>query len=151
MRMRNLGGRLEQRFYELYDISGEYFESRWDRTNFRSLVVVNRKRMNLKDNSLQEETSYYISNIKVQKNNDYFKAIRSHWEVEVNHYIRDVTLKKDSFRTKDNDISRIFSELRTLVIEILRLLKPKNIIAQIELFQDNLTKLIGALKMLNIL
>jgi predicted transposase YbfD/YdcC len=151
MRMRNLGGRLEQRFYELYDISGEYFESRWDRTNFRSLVVVNRKRMNLKDNSLQEETSYYISNIKVQKNNNYFKAIRSHWEVEVNHYIRDVTLKKDSFRTKDNDISRIFSELRTLVIEILRLLKPKNIIAQIELFQDNLTKLIGALKMLNIL
>jgi predicted transposase YbfD/YdcC len=151
MHMRNLGGRLEQRFYELYDISGEYFESRWDRTNFRSLVVVNRKRMNLKDNSLQEETSYYISNIKVQKNNDYFKAIRSHWEVEVNHYIRDVTLKKDSFRTKDNDISRIFSELRTLVIEILRLLKPKNIIAQIELFQDNLTKLIGALKMLNIL
>jgi|AntRauTorckE5430_2_1112549.scaffolds.fasta_scaffold02594_6 predicted transposase YbfD/YdcC len=151
MRMRNLGGRLEQRFYELYDISGEYFESRWDRTNFRSLVVVNRKRMNLKDNSLQEETSYYISNIKVQKNNDYFKAIRSHWEVEVNHYIRDVTLKKDSFRTKDNDISRIFSGLRTLVIEILRLLKPKNIIAQIELFQDNLTKLIGALKMLNIL
>jgi predicted transposase YbfD/YdcC len=149
--MRNLGGRLEQRFYELYDISGEYFESRWDRTNFRSLVVVNRKRMNLKDNSLQEETSYYISNIKVQKNNDYFKAIRSHWEVEVNHYIRDVTLKKDSFRTKDNDISRIFSGLRTLVIEILRLLKPKNIIAQIELFQDNLTKLIGALKMLNIL
>jgi len=141
--MRNLGGRLEQRFYELYDISGEYFESRWDRTNFRSLVVVNRKRMNLKDNSLQEETSYYISNIKVQKNNDYFKAIRSHWEVEVNHYIRDVTLKKDSFRTKDNDISRIFSGLRTLVIEILRLLKPKNIIAQIELFQDNLTKLIG--------
>jgi predicted transposase YbfD/YdcC len=151
MRMRNLGGRLEQRFYELYDISGEYFESRWDRTNFRSLVVVNRKRMNLKDNSLQEETSYYISNIKVQKNNDYFKAIRSHWEVEVNHYIRDVTLKKDSFRTKDNDISRIFSGLRTSVIEILRLLKPKNIIAQIELFQDNLTKLIGALKMLNIL
>jgi predicted transposase YbfD/YdcC len=151
MRMRNLGGRLEQRFYELYDISGEYFESRWDRTNFRSLVVVNRKCMNLKDNSLQEETSYYISNIKVQKNNDYFKAIRSHWEVEVNHYIRDVTLKKDSFRTKDNDISRIFSGLRTLVIEILRLLKPKNIIAQIELFQDNLTKLIGALKMLNIL
>jgi predicted transposase YbfD/YdcC len=151
MHMRNLGGRLEQRFYELYDISGEYFESRWDRTNFRSLVVVNRKRMNLKDNSLQEETSYYISNIKVQKNNDYFKAIRSHWEVEVNHYIRDVTLKKDSFRTKDNDISRIFSGLRTLVIEILRLLKPKNIIAQIELFQDNLTKLIGALKMLNIL
>jgi predicted transposase YbfD/YdcC len=143
MRMRNLGGRLEQRFYELYDISGEYFESRWDRTNFRSLVVVNRKCMNLKDNSLQEETSYYISNIKVQKNNDYFKAIRSHWEVEVNHYIRDVTLKKDSFRTKDNDISRIFSGLRTLVIEILRLLKPKNIIAQIELFQDNLTKLIG--------
>ena len=144
-------GRLEQRFYELYDVSGEYFESRWDKTNFRSLVIVDRERINLKDNSLQKERSYYISNGKAEKNTEYFKAIRNHWEIEVNHHIRDVTLKEDNFRTKKNEVSRVFSGLRTLSLEILRLLKPKSIIAQIELFQDNLKELIKALKMLNIL
>lgn len=144
-------GRLEERFYELYDISGEYFAPRWDKTNFRSLIIVDRERISLKDNSLQKERSYYISNGQAENTNEYFKAIRNHWSVEVNHHIRDVTLREDSFRTKKNEVTRVFSGLRTLVLEILRLLKPKSIIAQIELFQDNLKELIRALKMLNIL
>ena len=144
-------GRLEQRFYELYDVSGEYFEQRWNSTNFRSLIVVDRERINLKDNSLQVNRAYYISNGKAEKSNEYFKAIRNHWEVETNHHIRDVTLKEDSLRTKKNEVTRAFSGLRTLAIEILRLLKPKSIIAQIELFQDNLKELIRVLKMLKFL
>lgn len=144
-------GRLEQRFYELYDISGEYFAPRWNKTNFRSLIVVDRERIDLKTNNLQKERAYYISNGKAEKNNEYFKAIRNHWEVETNHHVRDVTLKEDDFRTKKSEVTRVFSGLRTLTIEILRLLKPKNMVAQIELFQDNLKELIRALKMLNFL
>lgn len=144
-------GRLEQRFYKLYDVSGEYFESRWDNTNFRSLIIVDRERINLKDNTLQKERSYYLSNGKAAKNNEYFEAIRNHWGVEVNHHVRDVTLREDNFRTKKNEVTRVFSGLRTFVLEILRLLNPKSMIAQIELFQDNLKELIRALKMLNIL
>ena len=78
-----------------------------------------------KDNSLQKERSYYISNGLAKENNEYFEAIRNHWAVEVNHHLRDVTLKEDHLRTKKNEITRIFSGLRTLVLEILRLLKPK--------------------------
>jgi hypothetical protein len=48
--------------------------------------------------------------------------------------MRDVTLKEDSLRTKKNEVTLTFSGLRTLAIEILRLLKPKSVIAQIELF-----------------
>lgn len=144
-------GRLEQRFYELYDISGEYFSPRWDKTNFRSLVIVDTERINLKDNSLQKERSYYISNGKAEKTNEYFNAIRNHWSVEVNHHIRDVTLREDSLKTKKNEVTRVFSGLRTLVLEILRLLKPKSMIAQIEIFQDNLKELISTLKFLKIL
>jgi hypothetical protein len=48
--------------------------------------------------------------------------------------MRDVTLKEDSLRTKKNEVTRAFSGLRALAIEILRLLKPKSVIAQIELF-----------------
>lgn len=144
-------GRLEQRFYELYDVSGEYFEARWNNTNFRSLIVVDRERIVLKDNSLSTERTYYLSNGKAEKNKEYFEAIRNHWEVEVNHHLRDVTLREDNFRTKKNEVTRVFSGLRTLVLEILRLLNPKSKIAQIELFQDNLKELVKALKMLNIL
>lgn len=72
-------------------------------------------------------------------------------EVETNHHIRDVTLKEDSLKTKKSGVTRVFSGLRTLAIEILRLLKPKSMIAQIELFQDNLAELIRVLKMLKFL
>jgi hypothetical protein len=65
--------------------------------------------------------------------------------------MRDVTLKEDSLRTKKNEVTLTFSGLRTLAIEILRLLKPKSVIAQIELFQDNLKELIRVLKMLKFL
>ena len=51
-------GRLEQRFYQLYDVSGEYFAPRWDKTNFRSLIIVDRERINLKTNTLQSKRSY---------------------------------------------------------------------------------------------
>lgn len=36
--------------------------------------------------------------------------------------------------------------LRTLVIELLRKLNPKNIVAQLEFFQDDFMELIKALK-----
>jgi hypothetical protein len=65
--------------------------------------------------------------------------------------MRDVMLKEDSLRTKKNEVTLTFSGLRTLAIEILRLLKPKSAIAQIELFQDNLKELIRVLKMLKFL
>lgn len=144
-------GRLEQRYYQLYDISEEYFAPRWKATSFRSLIVVDRERIDLKNNSLQCKRAYYISNGKAERNNEYFEAIRNHWEVETNHHIRDVTLKEDSLKTKKNEVTRVFSGLRTLAIEILRLLKPKSMIAQIELFQDDLTELIRVLKMLKFL
>jgi predicted transposase YbfD/YdcC len=144
-------GRIEKRCYQLYDISGEYFDPRWDNTNFCSLVVVNRERTDLKGENPQHETSYYISNGKAKKNNEYFDAIRNHWAVETTHYLRDVTLKEDAMRTTKKEITRIFSGLRTLVLEILRRLKPKNLITQIETFQDNFTELIRVLKMLKVL
>ncbi len=144
-------GRIEKRGYQLYDISGEYFDPRWANTKFRSLVVVNRQRTDWKGENTRQETSYYISNGDTKKNNEYFDAIRNHWAVEVDHYIRDVTLKEDAMRTKEKQITRIFSGLRTLVMKILRKLKPKNLMAQIETFQDNFTELIRVLKMLNFL
>lgn len=93
-------GRLEERRYFHYDISEEYFDPRWDKSNFCSLFKIIRSRTNIKTENQSIETAYYISNGRNHNTNEYFEAIRNHWSVEVNNHKRDVSLKEDQFRTK---------------------------------------------------
>ena len=123
-------GRLEKRHYFQYDISEEYFDDRWNKTNFRTLVKVVRNRLDLKTQNQSTETAFYISNGIVQYTNEYFDAIRKHWIVEVNNHIRDVSLQEDQLRTKKKPITKMMAGLRTLVLEVIRMLNPKNIVAQ---------------------
>lgn len=93
-------GRVEKRSYFHYDVSWEYFDPRWKKSNFKSLFKVIRQRYDLRSGKTSIETAYYISNGKEDEKEDFFAAIRNHWTVEVNNHIRDVTLKEDDFRTK---------------------------------------------------
>lgn len=93
-------GRLEIRNYACFDVSGDYFEARWDKTCFRSLISVRRTRTVLKTNESSEEISYYLSNGKSENAAEYFLAVRNHWSIEVNNHYRDVSLKEDQLRTK---------------------------------------------------
>jgi predicted transposase YbfD/YdcC len=93
-------GRLEIRQYSCFDVSGEYFESRWDKTFFRSLIEVRRTRIVLKTNKSSEEVSYYLSNGESENAEEYFLAVRNHWAIEVNNHYREVSLKEDQLRTK---------------------------------------------------
>lgn len=144
-------GRLEKRTYSHYDVSEEYFESRWSRTNFRSLFVVQRSRIELKTNKVSEETSFYISNGKAQDEHQYFEAIRKHWSVEVNHHIRDVSLKEDQMRTKKTEITTVMAGLRTVVIALFGQWKPPNIVEKMQLFQDDFDQLIFELRQIRFL
>ncbi len=93
-------GRIDSRHYTCFDISEEYFDSRWEQSGFSSLIKVERKRTILKNNKLSKEVSYYISNGEATHATEYFRAIRKHWSVEVNNHYRDVSLKEDQLRTK---------------------------------------------------
>lgn len=93
-------GRIDRRSYFHYDISWEYFEERWRKSNFQSLFKVIRERYDLTTDKTSTETAFYLSNGKYDKTEDYFGAIRNHWAVEVNNHIRDVTLNEDNLRTK---------------------------------------------------
>ncbi len=139
-------GRIEKRSYRLYDVSQEYFDERWGSSGFRSLVVADRERIELKTNKLSSEKSFYISNGYASEDNGYFNAVRNHWSIEVSNHIRDVSMKEDSMRTNKNEITTIFATLRTLAIALIGRWKPKNIIAQLELFQDDFSKLFLALR-----
>lgn len=144
-------GRLETRSYKDYNIEDEYFDTRWDKTAFKSLFVVQRERFNLKTKKESRETSYYISNGKVTQKEGYFEAIRKHWGVEVNNHLRDVTLKEDKLKTKKKEVSKVFAGIRTLVINLLKRLNPKSLIAQIEKFQDDFELLLITLRKYNFL
>jgi len=65
--------------------------------------------------------------------------------------VRDVTLQEDQFKTKKKPLSKIMGGLRTLTIKLLGLIKPKNMVAQLELFVDDLPSLLLWLKSVNFL
>ena len=84
----------------MYDVSGEYFDKRWNMSGFSSLVKVERRRGCVKNGKVSEEIAYFISNGKAGTGEEYFKAISRHWSVEMDNHVRDVTLREDQLRTK---------------------------------------------------
>ena len=65
------------------------------------------------------------------------QAIRSHWGVESNNWIRDVTFNEDHIKTKAGNQAQIMALLRGLAIELIRKSSPKNFQAAIEKFADS--------------
>lgn len=139
-------GRLEIRQYSCFDISEEYKDERWQKSNLKSLIRVKRTRTTLKTKESSEEVSYYISNGDSENATTYFEAVRNHWSIEVNNHYRDVSLKEDQFRTKKKPVTYLLACARTLVLELIRHWKPKNVVAQLERFQDKFDDLVRALK-----
>ena len=142
-------GRVERRHYFHYDIREQSFAPRWKETAFKSLFKVQRERLICSTGKESNEVDYYISNGKKAKNEDYFQAIRNHWSVEVSNHVRDVTFKEDQLKTKKKAVSKIFAGLRTLTIKLLGLIKPKNMVAQLELFSDKFQDLLYWLREIN--
>jgi predicted transposase YbfD/YdcC len=93
-------GRREERAYFLYDVTGEYFDKRWEKSRFSSMVRVERQRQCTRTGKASKEVAYYMTNGKAASGQEFFTAIRKHWSVEVNNHMRDVTLREDQLRTK---------------------------------------------------
>ena len=62
------------------------------------------------------------------------------------HYRRDVVLGEDGFRIGKSAVSRLLSGLRTLTLNLLQRLKPKNMVAQLDSFANNFLGLIQFMK-----
>ena len=70
-----------------------------------------------------------------------FKAIKEHWAVETNNYIRDVTLKEDKLKSILKAVSLTTSIIRTLITNMLKIIEPKNIVAQFDDFAEDFKEL----------
>ncbi len=137
-------GRQETQRFKAYDISGEYFDKRWKKAEFKTMIQVKRTRFEKKKGKYSEEISYYMSNQKVStlaQAKVLFKAIKEHWAVETNNHIRDVTLKEDKLKTILKAVSLTTSIIRTLITNMLKIIEPENIVAQFEDFADDFKEL----------
>ena len=138
-------GRIEQRSYRCFTLAGSVLAPRWKDAGLKTLIIVKRSRQNLDGSLLSEEVSYFLSNglpTTQAEADELFDAIRRHWRIEVMHYVRDVTLGEDAFRSGIQAVNRLMSSLRTLTINLLKREKVKNMAAQIDGFIDSFDTLI---------
>ncbi len=139
-------GRIDQRDYRAYDVRRQYFDARWYECRFTTLISVERSRLMLKTGQRSQEVAWFLSNAPLKQSEKLFQAVRQHWTVETSNHIRDVTLKEDQLRTTKNPLSRVLAGFRTLVVKLLQQCKPKNMITQIERFQDDFGYLLASLR-----
>lgn len=98
-------GRIEIREYQFYDILELEKDERWNQCGLKTLIKVRRQREEFKSGKSSREASYYLTN-EVGNYEELCRAVRSHWQVETNNHLRDVSFKEDQMRSK----KRICSE-----------------------------------------
>jgi len=138
-------GRIEQRSYQCFSVTEGGLAPRWQAGGMRVFIKVNRLRQKLRGSQSSQEASYFMSNAAPSSQaeaDELFDAIRHHWRIEVMHYQRDVTLSEDTLKAGSQAVNRLVSSLRTLTINLLKRIKPKNMAAQIEEFADKFHNLI---------
>jgi len=134
-------GRLETRKGAFFDIEKIEFAERWSESGIRTLIVMERQTIKTAYRKVSSEVSYYVSNqeASLEQSNvqsELFTAIRRHWGVESENWIRDVTFNEDNVKTKCADQAHVMACLRTFVVKLLRKANLKNFQAALETFCD---------------
>ena len=133
-------GRLEVRQGCCFDVSEFEYAKRWSDSGFATLIVMERKITTKK--GISQETSFYLSNERLIEDGsdpgrELFEAIRGHWRVESDNWVRDVTFQSDSVRSKSGNQAQVMAALRTLAIRLFRQAKIPNMRAALDNFGDS--------------
>jgi hypothetical protein len=140
-------GRVTTRRSQLFSLTLLTRNSRWENSGLSTLIVVERETVEVCKQKTSFEVSYYASNSVLEPNDskalaeELTQAIRFHWGVESNNWIRDVTFNEDHIKTKAGNQAQIMALLRGLAIELIRKSAPKNFQAAIENFADSVSTL----------
>ena len=135
-------GRLEIRQAALFDISHLQFDPRWNQSGLTTLIVMSRRTTCSAKQKSSAEVSFYLSNAQVERDDqqlqtELFTAIRQHWHIESDNYIRDVSFQEDHVKTKDSNQGHVLASLRTLAVRIFREANLNNFRAALDDFSDN--------------
>jgi predicted transposase YbfD/YdcC len=134
-------GRLEIRQATFFNISHLDVDTRWAESGLATLIVMARRTTELATQKRSAEVSFYCANVAVDPadiatQQELFQAIRGHWGVEADNYIRDVTFQEDKVRTKRGNQAQVLASLRTVVIQLFREAGFVNFKAALETFAD---------------
>jgi predicted transposase YbfD/YdcC len=135
-------GRLEVRRGRCFDVSDLKYAKRWSNSGFATLIVIERK--TTRKQKTTQETSFYLSNQKIpeaqpSQGRELFDAIRGHWQVESDNWVRDVTFQEDSVRTQSGNQAQVMAGFRTLAMQLFRKAQLPNMRAALDDFCDNNT------------
>lgn len=134
-------GRLEVRQATFFNISHLKLDPRWDDSDLTTLIVMSRRTTEIAKQKFSAEVSFYLSNASLEPDDEQiqqelFIAVRKHWGVESDNYIRDTSFKEDAVRTKNGNQGQILASLRTLAMCLFREAKINNFQAALEKFSD---------------
>jgi predicted transposase YbfD/YdcC len=134
-------GRRETRTGAFFDLEKIESPERWLDSGLRTLIVMERQTITTAQHKVSSEVSYYVSNQQVSPQqfdvqSELFTAIRRHWGVESENWIRDATFNEDHVKTKCADQAHVMACLRTFVVQLLRKANLRNFQAAIETFCD---------------
>jgi hypothetical protein len=79
------------------------------------------------------------------------RAVREHWHVESDNWIREVTLNEDHVKTKAANQAQILGSLRSLAMRLLRRFNVTNFQEALEDFADCPSRLEALLRRVNFL
>lgn len=135
-------GRITTRQAKLLSMNTLNLDERWAESGLQTLVVMERETFDMNTEKTSRETAYYVTNQGVEKNSqdgskELSRAIRKHWSVESDNWIRDVTLNEDKIKTKSGNQAQIMSSLRSLALRLLRKTGGNNFQEAVENFNDN--------------
>lgn len=143
-------GRVEVRKYEVYSLEEMKREARWETSQIKIAIRVVRETTAVEGGKETLEESWYLSN-EVKNPAEICRAIRRHWQVEVNNNVRDTTLAEDQLCAKEPSVSRVMAGVRTLVLALLRKTGCSNKKEQMDDFADDFSLLINWLKSIHFL
>ncbi len=134
-------GRLTTRVGQCFDMRAVSVAPRWRDSGLHTLVVMTRHTITLVTQKTTEETAYYLSNQAPSSDPqaqalELTGAIRQHWHVESDNWIRDVTLDEDHVKTTSANQAQNMGCLRSLALRLLRRFNVKNFQEALEDFAD---------------
>jgi len=134
-------GRITTRRARTFSMNTLNTDARRADSGLQTLVAIKRKTVDMRTRKTSRETSYYVSNQEIEKSSpegtqELALAVRKHWSVESDNWIRDVTLNEDNVKTTSGKQAQIMGSLRSLAMRLLRKSGVKNFQAAIETFSD---------------
>ncbi len=112
-----------------------------------SIIRIDKYSINEKTNEESYSIDYYISNFQ-KSAKEFSEIILNYWKIETMHQYKDVSLKEDNSKSRENAFK--LSILRSIVINILKLHKVSNFNEIIESCKYSLALALSFIKMTKI-